>query len=116
MTDEEILYGLRNPPVMSMALSKDDLYGMMRERMQVAADCIEQLVAQLKMILEREAETQARHDSKIDALEAKLAKAKAALRKLVICVDDGCYCSEQNMAAAVDEAREALAEIKGETK
>lgn len=36
---------------------------------------IEEISAQLKTVLEREAETQVRHDSKIDALEAKLAKA-----------------------------------------
>ena len=41
---------------------------------------IEEISAQLKMVLEREAETQARHDSKLDALEAKLIKAADALQ------------------------------------
>jgi predicted transglutaminase-like cysteine proteinase len=46
MTDEELLkYQLRNPPVMSMALSRNHLYTMMVERMNEAADRIEQLVA-----------------------------------------------------------------------
>jgi hypothetical protein len=49
-------------------------------------------------------------------IEAKLAKAGAALRELVTCVEDGCFCSEMKMAAAIDDAREALAEIKGETE
>ena len=44
MTDAELLmYQLRNPPVMSMALSKDYLYKMMAERMNAAADHIEKL-------------------------------------------------------------------------
>ena len=44
MTNEELLmYQLRNPPVMSMALNKDHLYKMMAESMSAAADVIEQL-------------------------------------------------------------------------
>lgn len=44
MTDTELLmYQLRNPPVMSMALNKDHLYKMMAESMRAAADVIEQL-------------------------------------------------------------------------
>jgi hypothetical protein len=44
MTDAELLmFQLRNPPVMSMALNKDHLYKMMAESMSVAADVIEQL-------------------------------------------------------------------------
>lgn len=45
LNDEEILYGLRNPPTMSMALTKYDLYYMMREGMALAADRIEELVS-----------------------------------------------------------------------
>ena len=52
----------------------------------------------------------------VAAIEAKLTKAGAALRELVTCVEDGCFCSEMKMAAAIDDAREALAEIKGETE
>ena len=40
-----------------------------------AADRIEQLSAELKMVLEREAETHRRHEAREDAAEAKLAKA-----------------------------------------
>jgi hypothetical protein len=44
MTDTELLmYQLRNPPVMSMALSKDHLYKMMAESMNAAADVIDRL-------------------------------------------------------------------------
>lgn len=56
MTDEELLmYQLRNPPVMSMALNKDHLYSMMREHMALAADRIEQLLKK-NAALERELE------------------------------------------------------------
>jgi Tfp pilus assembly protein PilN len=44
--------------------------------------------------------------------EAKLAKAVAALRELVTCVDDGCYCSELKMAGAMDDAMAMLAELE----
>jgi len=42
-------------------------------------------------------------------LEAKLAKTMGALEEITTCVEDGCYCSEMKMAAAIDEARKALA-------
>ena len=49
MTDEELLvYQLRNPPVMSMALNRDHLYAMMTERMNAAADIIEALLKELE--------------------------------------------------------------------
>jgi hypothetical protein len=37
-----------------------------------------------------------------------------ALAVLVDCVEDGCYCSEERMAAAVSEALAALRQIGGE--
>ena len=44
MTDTELLmYQLRNPPVMSMALNKDELYKMMKKIMFEAAERIEEL-------------------------------------------------------------------------
>ena len=44
MTDAELLmYQLRNPPVMSMALNRDHLYKMMAESMSAAADHIKKL-------------------------------------------------------------------------
>lgn len=45
MSDDKelLLHQLKNPPVMSMALNKDHLYQMMAERMQEAADRIEEL-------------------------------------------------------------------------
>jgi hypothetical protein len=62
-----------------------------------------------KPILARDLEDQR------DELQDKLTKAVNALRELVTCVDDGCYCSELKMAAVVDDAIATLAEIKGET-
>jgi len=34
-----------------------------------------------------------------------------ALGELVTCVEDGCYCSEMRMAAAVDDANAALSDF-----
>jgi hypothetical protein len=48
-----------------------------------------------------------------DALEAKLAQAVEALENLADCVDLGCFCSEMQMASAMDIARTTLAVIKG---
>jgi hypothetical protein len=50
---------------------------------------------------------------RIEALEAKLAKVVEALKNLTDCVDDGCFCSEMQMASAMDIARAILAENKG---
>jgi hypothetical protein len=73
MTDEELLkYQLRNPPVMSMALSRNHLYTMMVERMNKAADLIEQLVA----INEQ--------------LNAKLAKVEALVKAAFFEGNNGC--------------------------
>ena len=52
--------------------------------------------------------------SKVKELEAKLAKAVEALADLADCVDDGCFCSEMQMATAMDNARTTLAELKGQ--
>jgi hypothetical protein len=80
MTDEELIARLR-------------VYGNNTIRL-TAADRIEELGAQLKMVLEREAETQVRHDKKLDALEAKLAKAIAALDESLYFLDP----DEEDMA------------------
>ena len=48
---------------------------------RMVLDRIEALERDLKTVLDREAETHARHDEKIEAAEAKLAKAVAALRE-----------------------------------
>lgn len=53
--------------------------------------------------------------NRIEALTAKLAKAVEALENLADCVDLGCFCSEMQMATAMDIARATLAEIKGES-
>ena len=73
MTDAELLKALRLQSEHVPAFTVFD----------EAADRIEELNAQLKMVLERETETQVRHDNKVDALEAKLADAVAALRAAV---------------------------------
>ena len=49
-------------------------------------------------------------------LKEKLAKAVEALENLADCVDLGCFCSEMQMATAMDIARATLAEIKGESQ
>ena len=47
-------------------------------------------------------------------LAAKLAKAVEALADLADCVDDGCFCSEMQMATAMDNVRTTLAALKGQ--
>jgi uncharacterized coiled-coil protein SlyX len=74
----------------------------------------------------------AKAEARIKELEAKLAKCEAlmhaglaeyqrrlvrsleALDALADCVDDGCRCSEMQMATAMDHARTVLAEMEGE--
>lgn len=80
MTDEELLmYQLRNPPVMSMALNKDHLYSMMHERMSLAADRIEGLIKKNNNLIElamdehkRAETTEYRLTKQIEALEREL--------------------------------------------
>jgi hypothetical protein len=106
MTDEELLkYQLRNPPVMSMALSRNHLYTMMVERMNKAADRIEQLVAineQLNAKLAKaEDEIKEWHEEAISWIERwgvaikgqresdeKLAKAIGVAQNLMVLEDD----------------------------
>ena len=88
------------------------------EEVKIVTDHIEELGAQLKMALEREAETQARHDRKMNALEAKLAKAVAVLQAFKIFDDLPLTAKHPD----VFERRVrhpilvAIAEIEGETK
>lgn len=49
--------------------------------------------------------------NRIEALTAKLAKAVTALENLADCVDLGCFCSEMQMATAMDIARATLAAL-----
>ena len=51
---------------------------------------------------------------RIKELEAKLAKAVEVLGDLADCVDDGCFCSEMQLATTMDQARTTLAELKGD--
>lgn len=90
MTDEELITYLR-----FQGLDKDI----------AAASRIEKLAAQLKTVLEREAETQARHDSKMDALEAKLAKAGEALTSIAVNTCCG-GCQEAALVARAALSRE----------
>jgi hypothetical protein len=78
------------------------------------ADRIEELSRDLKSVLAREAATQERHDIKVDALEAKLAKAKAALRWVVNA--KGLTDPTEYGYGAIKHARLVLAEIEEETK
>lgn len=59
-----------------------------RQRLE-AADRIEQLEAEVKTALHREAETTARYDAKIDALEAEIARKDEALRECRRAVSGG---------------------------
>lgn len=70
MTDEELIARLR------------DVYVDNTIRL-TAADRIEELEQQLQRVLYREASSIRRHDAKLDAAEAKLAKAAELLRKLL---------------------------------
>jgi hypothetical protein len=80
---------------------------------KIVADHIEEIGAQLKMVLEREAETQARHDNKLAALEAKLAKAVDVIKHLINIAPEG---DQDEWHIALDDAAETLAKIKGEPK
>ena len=44
----------------------------------------------------------------IEKLEEREAELEVALRRLVTAVEDGCFCSEMEMATRIDEARAAL--------
>lgn len=86
------------------------------DEVKIVTDHIEELGAHLKMVLEREAKTQVRHDSKMDALEAKLAKAVAALQDIFEKPRSADWTYAELISEMTKEAREALAEIKGEMK
>lgn len=103
MTDAELLARLRG----RSQFCKDRGEVKSPDLMDEAADHIEEIGAQLKMVLEREAETQVRHDNKIDAIEAKLDKAVAALTSIAV----NTCCGGCQEAALV-----ARAAIKGEPK
>lgn len=73
------------------------------------SDQIKALEAQLKTVLDREAETHARHDAKVDALEAQLATAREAMQDFVDKVDRGEAHSTRSYAkfrAALDAIKE----------
>jgi hypothetical protein len=93
-----------------------------------AADRIEELSRDLKSVLAREAATQERHDLKVEALEAKLARAVEGLQfytegkdyeKQWVTRDCGC-CSYAEDPIILDDkgnlARSVLAKIEKETK
>ena len=73
----------------TLEIKSDDLVARLRAGqcaeviLFAAADRIEELLGDLKSVLSREAATQERHDNKMEALEAKLAKAVAALEQAV---------------------------------
>jgi len=79
-----------------------------------AADRIKALSGDLESVLAREASTQERHDLKVDALEAKLAKAMAALRWVVNA--KGLTDPTEYGYGAIKHARSILSEIEKETK
>lgn len=113
MTDEELIFQLRQEGY--------DHFG--RTSADLAADRIEQLVEERDLmktagVIEiasrnnRVTEYMFHWEGRALDAEAKLAKAVEALRKLITCVDDGCYCSEMRMASTMDEACEVLTELE----
>ena len=44
----------------------------------------------------------------IEKLKERVAELEVALGRLVTAVEDGCFCSEMEMATRIDEARAAL--------
>jgi hypothetical protein len=77
-------------------------------------DRIEELEAKLTWVLAERDETFSLMLDRAQTAEAKLAKAVEALDAFADCVDDGCYCSETQMATAMDHARTTLAELTKE--
>jgi hypothetical protein len=113
MTNEELIKWLRN---------------WYSPECHTAANRIEELLRDLKSVLAREVATQERHDNKMEALEAKLAKAVEGLQFYtegadyeyhLVTRDCGC-CSDMEDPIILDDkgnlARLVLAEIKKETK
>jgi hypothetical protein len=93
-----------------------------------AAESIKALSGNLKFVLAREVATQERHDNKMEALEAKLARAVEGLQFYTERADYeyhqvtrgcGCYSDMEDPIILDDKgnlARLVLAEIKKETK
>ena len=99
MTNEELIKWLRN---------------WYSPECHTAANRIEELLRDLKSVLAREAETQARHDNKMEELEAKLARAVEGLRYVVSA--KGLTDPTEYGYEAIKHARIVLAEIEEETK
>jgi hypothetical protein len=103
MTDDELIRALR---LQSEHVSAFTIFDK-------AADRIEELLKQIETVLIREAQTQARHDNKIDALDAELNTAVNVIKNLINLAPEG---DEDEWHIALDDAAEALAKIKGEAK
>lgn len=97
MTDEELIHWLR--------------VGATKAWEKQAADRIEALVKQLAeadALIEAQAKDHASNNIRLAETAYRAERLEAALRELVTCVEDGCFCSEMKMATAIDEARAAL--------
>jgi len=102
MTNEELIDRLRSDV-------------QLNEVAEIAADRIKELVKERDDTHEEAMEWIAKWGAALVAqreAEAKLAKAVEALRGLISCVDDGCYCSELYMATVLDDARTLLTELE----
>jgi hypothetical protein len=78
----------------------------------VRADRIEELEAQIEE--QHNGVTAAHFQGYMEGkqqTEAKLEKVVEALKNLADCVDEGCFCSEMQLASAMDEARTTLAAV-----
>lgn len=106
INNEELVYALRNNVGVS---------DYSRVAANLAADRIEALVKDNMLLTANKNAAHMLRDNyflRAKEAEAKLAKVVEALRKLITCVDDGCYCSEMRMASTMDEACEVLAELE----
>jgi len=78
------------------------------ELIEAMADRIEELEGQLQSVLDRETSILRYYDAKLDAAEAKLAKAEVIIR--IIASDEW----DERLGEAVDLSCEYLADLEGE--
>jgi hypothetical protein len=100
MTDAELLARLRG----RSQFCKDRGEVKSPDLMDEAADHIEEIGAQLKMVLEREAETQVRHEAREDAIrEAALREAYEVVYKWWF--DDGNALPQELILSLIGETK-----------
>ena len=96
MTDEELCRALRWKAGVYAKQAADRIEALVRERDKAALWATEQHASADSYAL------------RLGQEKARAERLEEALRELVTCVEDGCFCSEMKMATAIDEARAAL--------